>query len=247
MDRKKIIALILITSILVAILSTSKEDEVSRQVVESTKILSHVVDLDKEKLNFYSTNELGVHFENHGTLNKWLTNDDKELIFATNGGMYMPDLSPQGLYIENGIKKKDIDRQSEGYGNFYLSPNGVFYITDEFDAFVVSTENYIEKENHKYATQSGPMLLINGKIHPKFNEPSTNLHIRNGVGILPDGKLLFGISKEKINFFHFAQFFKENGCQNALYLDGFVSRTYLPSKNWVQEDGKYGIIIAQVK
>lgn len=35
--------------------------------------------------------------------------------------------------------------------------------------------------------------------------------------------------------------------QNALYLDEFVSRTYLPSKNWVQEDGRYGIIIAQVE
>ena len=91
------------------------------------------------------------------------------------------------------------------------------------------------------------MLLIDGAIHSQFNLNSPNLHIRNGVGVLPDGKILFALSKEKINFYQFAQFFQDNGCQNALYLDGFVSRTYLPSQQWVQEDGKYGIIIAQVE
>lgn len=91
------------------------------------------------------------------------------------------------------------------------------------------------------------MLLINGTIHPKFNEPSENIQIRNGVGILPNGNLLFAMSKEKINFYHFANFFKNNNCENALYLDGFVSKTYLPSKDWLQTDGKYGIIIAEIE
>ncbi|MCE3260121.1 MAG: hypothetical protein K0S12_1762, partial [Bacteroidetes bacterium] len=98
-----------------------------------------------------------------------------------------------------------------------------------------------------YATQSGPMLVINGKLHPDFREGSKNLNIRNGVGILPDGKILFAISKVPVNFFDFAMYFKKKGCKNALYLDGFVSRAYLPEKDWQQTDGDFGVIIAVTK
>jgi len=91
------------------------------------------------------------------------------------------------------------------------------------------------------------MLLIEGKIHPKFNKDSENLHIRNGVGILPNGNLLFAMSKEEVNFYRLAEFFKDNKCENALYLDGFVSRTFLPSKNWIQEDGNFGVIIGEIE
>lgn len=249
MTRKRRLGFFGVMFLLVIILiylSISKKDK-EIKLVEDATIISHITDLDTDQLYFYSINESGEYFKNHGALKNWLLKNDKELIFAMNGGMYMPDLSPQGLYIENGVRKKNIDRQNKGYGNFYLSPNGVFFITENSEAFIVKTENYIENDNHQYATQSGPMLLIDGEIHQKFNEASSNLHIRNGVGILPNGNLLFAMSKKEINFFNFAQFFKRNGCQNALYLDGFVSRTYLPSKNWVQEDGKYGIIIAQIK
>ena len=72
---------------------------------------------------------------------------------------------------------------------------------------------------------------------------STNLNIRNGVGILPNNQIVFAISKKEINFYDFAEYFKNLGCKNALYLDGFVSRTYLPEKNWEQIDGNFGAII----
>ena len=91
------------------------------------------------------------------------------------------------------------------------------------------------------------MMVIDGRIHPKFVKGSKNLNIRNRVGILPDGSVLFAMSKEKVNFYDFALFFKTHGCENALYLDGFVSRTYLPSKKWEQVEGDFGVIIAEVK
>ncbi len=208
-------------------------------------ILSYVVDPATTKFRFFSRDENGKPFQNHGNLKRWLAAQDRNLLFAMNGGMYLADLSPQGLYIEDGIKVEDIDRRDKGYGNFYLQPNGVFFLTDTATAFVVSTKQYRENEHHHYATQSGPMLVIDGQIHPAFNEPSKNVHIRNGVGLLPDGRLLLAMSKEKINLYGFAKFFLDNGCQNALYLDGFVSRSYLPSQQWIQEDGKFGIIIAE--
>jgi len=180
-------------------------------------------------------------------LKEWLARKNQELIFAVNGGMYHKDLSPQGLYIERQKVIKEIDEKEKGYGNFYLQPNGIFFIDQENQAKIVKTDRLNNIAHIKYATQSGPMLLIDGVIHAKFTKGSKNIHIRNGVGVLPNGNLLFAMSKEKINFYDFANFFKLNSCDNALYLDGFVSRTYLPSKNWIQEDGNFGVIIGEIK
>jgi uncharacterized protein YigE (DUF2233 family) len=91
------------------------------------------------------------------------------------------------------------------------------------------------------------MLIINGVMHSKFIDGSTNLHIRNGVVILPNGNILFAMSKSEVNFYDFATLFLDNVCKNALYLDGYVSRTCLPAKNWVQEDGQFGVIIGVTK
>jgi uncharacterized protein YigE (DUF2233 family) len=124
-----------------------------------------------------------------------------------------------------------------------MEPNGVFYLTDKNEAVVCQTSEFKLSDHIKYATQSGPMLVINGNIHPAFKQGSSNLNIRNGVGILPEGKLIFAMSKNVINFYDFAKYFKNLGCKNALYLDGFVSRTYLPEKNWIQLDGNFGVMI----
>lgn len=159
-----------------------------------------------------------------------------------NGGMYKPDKSPQGLYIENKKILSPPDTAT-GNGNFYLKPNGVFYITSENIPGICITEKFIENGNIKYATQSGPMLVIDGQIHTAFTEGSLNSNIRNGVGILPDNKIVFVMSKKPISFYDFASYFKTLGCNNALYLDGLVSRTYLPEQNWIQTDGNLGVLI----
>jgi uncharacterized protein YigE (DUF2233 family) len=161
--------------------------------------------------------------------------------------MYLKNGEPQGLYIENGITKTPLDTIKEAYGNFYLKPNGIFYITNNNEGFVCKTENFKSGTHIRYATQSGPMLVIENKIHAVFSKESKHLHIRNGVGVLPNGNLLFAISKKTITLYDFADFFKSKGCKNALYLDGFVSRTYLPSKNWEQLDGSFGVIIAETE
>lgn len=164
-----------------------------------------------------------------------------------NGGMYMRDQTPLGLYIENGETKKKINAVKDAFGNFYMQPNGIFTIYNNDSAAVIKTTDYQSDKKIKYATQSGPMLLINGDTHPKFNKGSSNLNIRNGVGILPNGNPIFAISKKPINFYDFAEYFKKLGCKNALYLDGFVSRAYIPAKNWTQTDGQFGVIIAEIE
>ncbi|WP_204344680.1 phosphodiester glycosidase family protein [Psychroserpens algicola] len=219
----------------------------SAQQIDDERFVSYIVDLNKQTLKFYLKNDNGYNFGNHYELKNELKTKNKELIFATNGGMYLKDGSPQGLYIENGTIKKPVNTIKSGYGNFYLQPNGVFYITNENKAIVCETSQYTYSPKITYATQSGPMLVIDGKIHAVFKKNSEHFHIRNGVGVLPNGKLLFAMSKDTITLYDFADFFKSQGCENALYLDGFISRTYLPKKKWEQLDGHFGVIIAEIK
>ena len=209
---------------------------------EDERFVSYIVNPKKQILEFFWKNEKDENFKNAENLISWLKSKNKKLLFSTNGGMYKKDNSPQGLYVENTITKSEIDALN-GNGNFYLKPNGVFYLTTEKNPIICKTEDFVNNGKIKYATQSGPMLVINGEIHTAFKKNSTNLNIRNGVGILPNNQIVFAISKKEINFYDFAEYFKKLGCKNALYLDGFVSRTYLPEKNWRQIDGNFGVII----
>lgn len=195
-----------------------------------------------QNIKFYWKNNRNETLKSIEHLKNEVESGNEKLIFAMNGGMFEPDNSPKGLYIENFKLLKSIDTLN-GSGNFYLPPNGIFYITKDNQAGIVETHKYKQNTTTRYATQSGPMLLINGKINPIFKEDSKNLNIRNGVGISENGDVIFAMSKKEINFHNLAQLFKEMGCKNALYLDGFVSRTYLPEKNWIQKDGNFGVII----
>jgi uncharacterized protein YigE (DUF2233 family) len=205
------------------------------------RILAYSVDTKKQNLQFYWKNDSGEIFGSIQNLKNYVESKNLTLNFAMNGGMYMEDLNPLGLYIQEGKKLNNINK-AEGSGNFYLKPNGIFCITNDNVPFVCKTSDFVNK-NIKYATQSGPMLVIDGQIHSAFKKGSTNLNIRNGVGILPNNKAVFAISKTAINFYDFAKYFQQLGCKNALYLDGFVSRMYLPEKKWIQTDGDFGVII----
>lgn len=210
-----------------------------------SSIKYHIVDLKVQRLRFYLKDDYGRNFQNFENLSNYLRSKKEQLVFAMNGGMYKKDLSPQGLYIEKTKKISPLDTVQHAYGNFYLQPNGVFYITSDNKAKVVATDKFVN-ENVQYGTQSGPMLVIDGQIHSKFREHSKNINIRNGVGVLPNGKIIFAISKTKINLYNFANFFKSKGCKNALYLDGFVSKAYFPNQENKDDKSKFGVIIAEI-
>jgi uncharacterized protein YigE (DUF2233 family) len=152
----------------------------------------------------------------------------QSLAFAMNAGMFQPDLSPVGLYIENGRQVTPIIT-SDGPGNFGLLPNGVFCIGARFS--VVESRRFAKKPPRcRYASQSGPMLVIGGQEHPLFKPGSDSLNIRNGVGVSADGQTAyFAISDRRVNFDSFARFFRDVlATPNALYFDGSVSRLYAP-------------------
>ncbi|WP_054008311.1 phosphodiester glycosidase family protein [Cypionkella psychrotolerans] len=159
-------------------------------------------------------------------LDKMLEPRGLRLDFAMNAGMYHRDLSPVGLYIEDGAQATPLITRA-GPGNFGLVPNGVFCIGATLR--VIETLAFAaEKPSCRYATQSGPMLVIGGKLHPKFLADSDSLNIRNGVGVSADGsRAVFAISNDQVNFYTFARLFRDGlGLPDALYFDGSISRLY---------------------
>jgi uncharacterized protein YigE (DUF2233 family) len=204
--------------------------------------ITYKVDVKKSDLKFYWKDDKNEIFKSIQNLKTWVEKQNRTLVFAMNGGMYMQDNTPLGLYIENKSQLTPLNTRS-GSGNFYLQPNGVFYITTDHVPTICETSNFVNSGNIKYATQSGPLLLINGSINSVFKEGSENLNIRNCVGILPNNQVVFAMSKEQVNFYDFASYFKSLGCKYALYLDGFVSKTYLPEQDWIQTDGNFGVIV----
>jgi uncharacterized protein YigE (DUF2233 family) len=230
----------LLISVITFIFISRKKSDVS---FTDNNYVSYEINLANQDLQLFWKNDSGQTIGSLQNLKNFIAKKNKKLIFAMNGGMYDSTNSPQGLYIENYKKLKEIDTSS-GEGNFYLKPNGIFYTTTANEGCIIKTEKFINDSSIKYATQSGPMLLIDGNMNNAFMKDSKSLNIRNGVGILPNKNLLFAMSKSPINFYAFANYFKEQGCKNALYLDGFVSRTYLPEKKWEQVDGNFGVLIA---
>jgi uncharacterized protein YigE (DUF2233 family) len=216
------------------------------QAQDNSRFLSLTVDPRTSKIEFYWKDDKNEIIRNFQNLKSYLERKGKHLKFAMNGGMFMEDYAPLGLFVQ---KQKTIKKLNTATGstNFYMKPNGVFYINTDNIAHIRPTSAYVNDGSVNFATQSGPMLLIDGKINTYFTKGSKNINIRNGVGILPNNRVIFAISTDFVNFYDFAEYFKNMGCTNALYLDGAVSEMYLPEKKWEQMRGDFGVIIVIVE
>ncbi len=152
------------------------------------------------------------------------------LAFAMNAGMYHEDRRPVGLFRQGGRDLAPLVT-AEGPGNFGLLPNGLLCLAPE-GAFVEEARAFAEAPRPcDAATQSGPMLVIDGELHPRFMPDSTSRHFRNGVGTSADGaRAAFAISNAPVTFHQFARLFRDGlGLPNALYFDGSVSRLHAPA------------------
>lgn len=213
---------------------------------ENSAFIDYVVDPREAEIELFLKDSEGNMMRSFQMLKNHIEKNGKKLRFAMNGGMYQENGKPVGLFIQKGQTVAPLNTR-EAKGNFYLKPNGVFYLTKEKQAFVVNTEDLTDDGNIEFATQSGPMLLFDGKIHPEFVEGSDNLNIRNGVCVLANNKIVFSISKQEVNFYDFAKHFFDLGCKDALFLDGFVSRIYLPEQGIEDLSGNFGVMIGVVE
>ena len=220
---------------------------VNLSFINSTKIdvLSYTINPKKENIQLFWKDDKGNILKSFNALNKYVTSKKQSLKFACNAGMYTKEYGPVGLFIQNCKVLKSLNK-SNGKYNFTWKPNGVFYITNTNTAVVCQSDEFKNDGKIKYATQSGPMLVINGKIHVGFDKTTVKC-VRNGVGILPDGKVLFAMSKSEVTFYEFAKYFLDLGCKNALYFDGAISKTYLPSQKWTNQYGQFGVMVGVVE
>ncbi len=201
----------------------------SERVFDGARFTACEIDLNRETLRLWLYDENGVPYGSFRNLDAALAEQGQALGVAMNAGMYHPDRAPVGHYIEDGTETMRVVT-SDGPGNFGLLPNGVLCLHDDSAEIVESRAYAAAPPDCAFATQSGPMLVIDGALHPRFIADSDSLNIRNGVGISDDGRTAWlVISGERVNFHHFARFFRDAlGTPNALYLDGSVSRLFAP-------------------
>ncbi|WP_425044438.1 phosphodiester glycosidase family protein [Primorskyibacter sp. S87] len=187
------------------------------------------VDTATEDLRLFLNDEDGTLLGQFSTIDVQLEQSGETLVFAMNAGMYHSDRSPVGHYVENREETMRVITNA-GPGNFGLLPNGVFCIREN-RADVFETLTFVDqKPDCRDATQSGPMLVIDGELHPRFLVDSNSRYIRNGVGTNADGsRAVFAISHGTVTFHEFGRLFRDElEMAQALYFDGNISRLYAP-------------------
>ncbi|MET0286628.1 MAG: phosphodiester glycosidase family protein [Polyangiales bacterium] len=196
-------------------------DGVSR-VVEHEGVAWRVFDLDLRRVKLALLGQA----EGEPRTFKALDLKGERLVMATNAGIFQDDRTPNGLHVERGQELHALER-ADGEGNFYLKPNGVFWV-DARGAHVAASERYAPEGEVVLATQSGPLLLDRGKVHPKFTSPGTSRKVRSAVGVDARGHVLVAFSREPVSFIDSATLFQRLKCKDALYLDGEISGVLTP-------------------
>ncbi|WP_172121893.1 MULTISPECIES: phosphodiester glycosidase family protein [unclassified Devosia] len=184
------------------------------------------VDPASDDLRLYWRSPDGRPFRHFRELADAVESQGEKLGFAMNAGMYLPDFTPSGLYVEDGKELRPLNTNSVNaepgrVPNFYKKPNGVFFLSEE-GAGVLTTEAFqAGRPPARFATQSGPMLVIEGEIHPLLIPGSSDRTRRSGIGVCEEGEVRLAISDGNVNFHDFAELFRDHlQCPNALFLDG---------------------------
>lgn len=200
-----------------------------------------------DKVKLFWLDPTGKPFHQFSRLQEHLKSEGRKLRFIMNAGIFEEGGIPSGLLVVGGKIEHPLNT-SPGVGNFFLQPNGVFYV-DARGAHVVATSEYASLQaSPRCAVQSGPLLLHNGQIHSAFRAESKNRLHRNGVGILPDGRVFFAISEfqqeKRPNLYEFADFFRAQGCKDALFLDGDISQMFTDPSGPITPGNHFGAIFA---
>lgn len=181
----------------------------------------------RDEIRLHLASPEGQVYRGFASLRRQLWAERRVLTFAMNAGMYHDDLSPVGYFAEYGKVLKPAVTGG-GWGNFHLLPNGVFLMKDG-EASVMETKAFVASGlTPDFGTQSGPMLVIDGRLHPRFLADSDSFKIRNGVGVDGQGRVHMVVPRVPVRFYDFARLFRDRlGCANALYLDGTISSVFI--------------------
>lgn len=229
MRRLALVIVALVAAIAAAVIATRApaDPACGSQRFEGARFTVCTYDPARDTLRIETHEPAGARLHRLSDLKRALGAGASSVRFAMNAGMYDADGAPIGLLVQDGVERHALNTDS-GDGNFHLKPNGVFFIAQD-GAHVRASEAYLAAPpSPVWATQSGPMLVIDGVLHPAIQADGPSKHVRNGVGECPQG-MVFAISEDEVSFGRFARFFRDGlGCANALYLDGFVSSLWRP-------------------
>jgi len=203
------------------------------------------IDLRSFQVAVAFAGEDGVPYGSLAAFDKAAAARGRPVLLSLNAGMYHKDLSPVGLLVEDGREVAPVN-SSEGEGNFFLKPNGIFLIREDGGAAVMETGAFLAtRPTVKYATQSGPMLVIGGKLHPRFLPDGTSRFTRNGVGVAGPQTVILAISLSAVSLGSFARLFRDElHCSDALFLDGDISSLSNGSKVLLGGTSPVGPILA---
>jgi uncharacterized protein YigE (DUF2233 family) len=206
-------------------------------VFDSQSYFAVTVDTRREDIELYWRNpETDQPFSTIDALRTWTSGKGRPLSFATNAGIYDREFKPLGLYVENGkaLVPLNLIHGNPRSGNFSLLPNGVFAVYDDGSADVHTSEGFRNAgRKPRWATQSGPMLVIDGEINPQFDNGSDSMKWRSGVCAKTPHEVVFVVSRAPVNFHSFARLFRDEiGCSNALFLDGTISQAFTPDDGY---------------
>ncbi len=201
-------------------------------VFEGTRFTVCTVDTTRDAVRLLANDRKGVALRTFNAAKTALGSRAGAVRFAMNGGMFNDAGEPIGLYVENGKTLKAANTKA-GPGNFHLMPNGVFSVDADGVVHVETTGTFLARgAMPMWATQSGPMLVIEGALHPAIQDDGPSRLIRNGVGVRGARIAVFVISDDPVSFGKFARLFRDDlGCANALFLDGTVSSLWSPELN----------------
>ena len=200
--------------------------EVSCLTFKQARYVVVRVDLSATLIRLLWKNPAG---EPYGSLGEAHRQAGGELLVLTNAGIYSESHAPEGLHIEGGKQLSSLNLETRD-GNFYWKPNGIFYVTDDGAGIVESEkfESLNERGDVREATQSGPLLVIDGELNLDLKPDSQSVYVRNGIGVKSSNEVYIVISRDEVNLHDFASVFRDLHCRSALYLDGCVSQMYLP-------------------
>jgi uncharacterized protein YigE (DUF2233 family) len=201
----------------------------------------------KDGLRLFWADPGGKVLGNFTALQKQVAAEGGTLLFAANAGMFKPMGEPCGLLVQNGVARFPLNL-ADGPGNFYLKPNGVFFIDTQHKAHVVESGDFATQlATPVWATQSGPLLVGGGDINPQFMPDSKNRYNRSGVGVTTKGEVIFALSDLPVTFYEFAELFRTKlNCPNALYLDGGISDFWQTGNVEAENEHHFGPMIGVV-
>lgn len=193
------------------------------------------VDLASERLELVWRDAHGAPLAGIEGLRQQAEAQGRRLLFATNAGIYDREYRPLGLHVEQGRTLRPLNTTpgAPRAGNFSIQPNGVFYVAND-RAGVMTTKAFAAAGlSPRLATQSGPMLVVDGAINPALDPDSDSLKWRSGVCARRPQEVVFAVSEAPVSFHAFARLFRDRlGCRDALYLDGTLSRIWTAAEGY---------------